>query len=134
YDGTQKYRYFIRSDVQGETSFLLASSAAVLGNKDYAKTAERLLDYLFYTSEFRKGARNNKDSSSYGLISWANSNLNAFFGDDNAWPNCTNPSTAPFATSVDGNHNHGGATANTGSGTAIDNRPQYLVLAFIMKL
>lgn len=84
YDGTQKYRYFVRSDVQGETSFLLASSAAVLGNKHYAKTAERLLDYLFYTSEFRKGARNNKDSSSYALLSWANNDLGRFFNDNDA--------------------------------------------------
>lgn len=33
-----------------------------------------------------------------------------------------------------GDHNHGGVTGTTGSGTQIDNRPAYIALAFIMKL
>ncbi len=45
-----------------------------------------------------------------------------FFGDDNIWPNCSSPSTKVFSTTT------------TGSGSAIDNRPAYIQLAFIMKL
>lgn len=84
WDGTQDYRYFIRADVQGESAFLLAASGELLGEKKYMATAEKLLDYLFYTSGFRGGARNNRDSASYGLISWANTHLGTFFNDDNA--------------------------------------------------
>lgn len=84
HDGSQLYRYFIRADVQGETAFLLASAAELTGDEKYDRTAERLLDYLFYSSGFRGGARNHKDSSSYGLISWANTHPGTFFNDDNA--------------------------------------------------
>lgn len=84
HDGTQDYRYFIRADVQGESAFLLAAAGKTLNKKEYFNTAENLLDYLFYTSGFRGGARNHKDSSSYGLISWANTHLGTFFNDDNA--------------------------------------------------
>lgn len=83
-DGSQLYRYFIRADVQGETAMLLASAADVTGDKKYAPVAERLLDYLFYTSGFRGGARNDPDSCAYGLISWANTHPGTFFNDDNA--------------------------------------------------
>lgn len=84
HDGTQDYRYFIRADVQGESAFLLAAAGETLNKPEYYETAEKLLDYLFYTSGFRGGARNHKDSSSYGLISWANTHLGDFFNDDNA--------------------------------------------------
>ena len=96
-DGSQMYRYFIRADVQGETAFLLASAASLekntpsagkarcpAENSFYAATAEKLLDYLFYTSGFRGGARNCPDSASYGLIGWANTHPGTFFNDDNA--------------------------------------------------
>ncbi|MCR6722172.1 MAG: hypothetical protein NVV59_18205 [Chitinophagaceae bacterium] len=84
HDGTQDYRYFIRADVQGESAFLLATAGKLLGRTQFNETAEKLLDYLFYTSGFRGAARNNKDSSSYGLISWANTHPGTFFNDDNA--------------------------------------------------
>ncbi len=57
YDGTQQYRYFVRADVQGESAFLLAASGSLLDNNEYKKTSEKLLDYLFYTSDFRGGDR-----------------------------------------------------------------------------
>lgn len=83
-DGSQLYRYFIRADVQGETAMLLASASDATGDKKYEPIAERLLDYLFYSSGFRGGARNNPDSCAYGLISWANTHPGTFFNDDNA--------------------------------------------------
>ena len=39
---------------------------------------------MFYTAEFRKGARNLKDSASYGLLGWANTHPYVFYNDDNA--------------------------------------------------
>jgi microcystin-dependent protein len=57
-----------------------------------------------------------------------------FFGDDNIWPNCTNPSYANISTTTNGSHNHGGSTGSVGSGAPIDNRPSFIGLAFIMKL
>jgi hypothetical protein len=84
YDGSQEYRYFIRGDVQGESALLLASAGKLLNDKQYTETAEKILDYLFYTSGFRGGVRDDKSNSSYGMISWANSHLGTYFNDDNA--------------------------------------------------
>ena len=83
-NGTQKYRYFIRADVHGESAFLLGAAYSSTGVEKYARTAEKLLDYLFYTSGFRGDRRNNPQSPSYGLLSWANSHPGAFFNDDHA--------------------------------------------------
>lgn len=83
-NGVQEYRYFVRADVHGESAMLLASAGMLSGDEKYADTAEKLLDYLFYTSDFRDGARGDRSSPVYGLISWANTHLEAFFNDDNA--------------------------------------------------
>lgn len=84
YDGTQQYRYFIRADVQGEAAMLLAASGNLTGNELYMRTSENLLDYLFYTSDFRAGDMNDRNSPVFGFIGWANTHLGAFFNDDNA--------------------------------------------------
>lgn len=84
YDGVQKYRYFVRADVQGESAYLLAAAGNLLNNDKYKKTSENLLDYLFYRSEFRGGLKANKDSAVYGLIGWANTHQGVYFNDDNA--------------------------------------------------
>ena len=83
-DGSQLYRYFIRADVQGETAMLLAAASDITGDRSYTPAAERLLDYLFYTSCFRADTRNNPDSCSYGMLGWANTHPGTFFNDDNA--------------------------------------------------
>lgn len=86
YDGTQMYRYFVRGDIQGETAYLLASAASLDKQKKekYNANAEKLLDYLFYTSGFRGEERNDRNNPAYGLISWSNTHLGTFFNDDNA--------------------------------------------------
>ena len=84
FDGTQEYRYFVRADVQGETAFLLASAAKCLDDEKYSATAEKLLDYLFYTSVFRAEGRDSVSNPAYGLIGWANTHPEDFFNDDNA--------------------------------------------------
>lgn len=83
-DGNQKYRYFIRADVQGEASMMMSAAYCLTGDRKYYDVAENLLDYLFYTSEFRGGTRGDRQSPSYGLLGWANTHLGAFFNDDNA--------------------------------------------------
>ncbi len=84
YNGVQEYRYFVRADVHGESAFLLASAAQLTDNQDYNSTAERLLDYLFYSSCFRDGQKSEKGSNVYGLLGWSNTAPEAFFNDDNA--------------------------------------------------
>lgn len=86
YDGTQMYRYFVRGDIQGETAYLLASAASLNKQKggEYNANAEKLLDYLFYSSGFRGEERNDQNNPAYGLISWSNTHLGTFFNDDNA--------------------------------------------------
>lgn len=108
---------------------------SVGGNNSYSLTLAQLPSHSHTISN--DGAHTHEVTARFhGKDGEGGSNCatNLFFGDDNAWPNCTNPSTANFATTNAGIHSHGGATGNAGAGAAIDNRPQYLVLAFIMKL
>lgn len=80
-DGTQKYRYLVRADVQGEAAFMLASAGNITNSEKYNETAEKILDYLFYTSNLRE---NNPKRSSYGLLGWATATPWVYYGDDNA--------------------------------------------------
>ena len=82
--GDESYRYWMRADVQGETAFLLASAARTLDNPKYADHAENILDYLFYTSNFRSGEKKNPESPAYGLLGWASTHPHVFYNDDNA--------------------------------------------------
>lgn len=84
YDGSEQYRYWLRNDVQGEVSFLLAAAGKLLNSKKYACTSEHLMDYMFYESKFRKGAKSNPDSASYGLLGWSDTHPYVFYNDDNA--------------------------------------------------
>ena len=84
YDGTQQYRYWLRNDVQGEVAFLLASAADLLDEMKYTSTSERLMNYMFYRSKFREGAKSLKDSASYGLLGWSDTHPYVFYNDDNA--------------------------------------------------
>lgn len=82
YDGSQLYRYWMRADVQGESSFAFASASRLLNNPEYAKVALNLLDYGF--GEYRDGLRDNPESPSYGLLGWAITHKGNYYGDDNA--------------------------------------------------
>jgi hypothetical protein len=84
YDGTQQYRYWMRSDVQGEVTYALASAGSLFHKKAYDHVAANLADFIFYHSDLRSGAKNNKDSSVYGLLGWAVTHPGVFYGDDNA--------------------------------------------------
>lgn len=84
WNGKQQYRYWMRADVQGEAAFALASASALLNDRKYKEVSENLMDYLFYTSKFRSGARNNKDNPVYGLLGWTDTHPYVYYNDDNA--------------------------------------------------
>jgi len=84
YDGTEQYRYWLRNDVQGEVAMLLASAGNMLNDEKYNESSEKIMDYMFYTADFRKGPRNDKSSPAYGLMGWANTHSYVFYSDDNA--------------------------------------------------
>jgi hypothetical protein len=85
-DGSQQYRYSLRADVHGETAMLMAAAGDLTGDDRYSSVAEKLMDYVFYTSVFRQGARGDRDSASYGLLSWGHGipSRYIFYADDNA--------------------------------------------------
>lgn len=83
-DGSQPIRWWLRGDCQAETAFALSSAANLLNNPNDKKTAINLLDYLYKTSNLRANERNDPKSTSFGLIGWATTDPDAYYGDDNA--------------------------------------------------
>ncbi len=83
-DGSQGYRYWMRADVQGEAAMALAAAGKLLNNAEYKTKSANLIDYMFTTSNLRAGEKNNPKSAAYGLIGWATTNNETFYGDDNA--------------------------------------------------
>lgn len=84
YDGDQQYRYWIRSDNQGQVAYALAAAGDFLQEKSYYKIASNLGDFIFYYSNLRSGHRNDKKSPAFGLIGWAVTHPGVFYEDDNA--------------------------------------------------
>lgn len=84
HDGNQPYRWWIRADAQAETAFALSSAFLLTDKEKYAETAKNLLTYLFERSNLTSGERANPASPSYGLIGWATTDPDAYYGDDNA--------------------------------------------------
>ncbi len=83
-NGTQQYRWWVRTDVQGEVAYAMASAAQLLHKKEYYKVSSNLADFIFFNSNLRAGATGNKDSSVYGLLGVAPTHPYVFWGDDNA--------------------------------------------------
>lgn len=84
HSGEQRYRYWLRADVQGEAAFALAAASRFLNDKESAQRAENLIDFIFYNSNLRAHERNDPTSPSYGLIGWAQTHPYVYYGDDNA--------------------------------------------------
>lgn len=84
YNGSQEYRYWMRADVQGEVSMALAAAGQLLNNKDYSNRSANLVNFVLNTSNLRSGAKNDPHSPVFGLIGWATTHPNVFYGDDNA--------------------------------------------------
>lgn len=83
-DGSQPLRWWLRGDCQAETAFALSAASNIADNVQYKETAKNLLDYLYKTSNLRAGERNDPQSTSFGLIGWATTDPDAYYGDDNA--------------------------------------------------
>jgi hypothetical protein len=83
-DGSQPCRWWVRADCQSETAFALSMSYEYLKRNEFKKTACNLLDYLFVRSNLRAGPRNDPSSPTFGLIGWATTDADAYYGDDNA--------------------------------------------------
>lgn len=84
YDGSQRYRYWVRADDQGEAAYALAAAAHFLDKPTYDSVATNLLNFMFYNSGLRGGKKRDTTSSAFGLIGWAVTHPGVFYGDDNA--------------------------------------------------
>jgi hypothetical protein len=82
HDGKQKYRYWLRDDVQGESAMAFSLAGKLLGKDDYLRVAHNLNNFSF--ERFRQGTRNDPQSPTFGLLSWAVTNPGVYYGDDNA--------------------------------------------------
>lgn len=82
HDGKQKYRYWLRDDVQGESAMAFSLSGKLLGNDDFLKVARNLNNFSF--DKFRDGPRNDPKSPSFGLLGWSSTHPYVYYGDDNA--------------------------------------------------
>ena len=83
-DGSQPVRWWLRADCQAEVAFALTSSSSILNKKDYNQTAINLLQNLYKKSNLRSDERSDPKSPSFGLIGWATTDPDAYYGDDNA--------------------------------------------------
>ncbi|MBF8964099.1 hypothetical protein I0P70_12660 [Pontibacter sp. FD36] len=83
-DGSQPYRWWLRADCQAEVAYSLSAAAHMLERDEYKETAKNLLHHLYKESNLRAGERNDPQSPSYGLIGWATTDPDAYYGDDNA--------------------------------------------------
>lgn len=82
HDGTQQYRYWMRNDVQGESSMAFALAGKILDNPAYLKVASRLADHAL--GAYRDGPRSDPKSPSYGLLGWSLTHKGHYYQDDNA--------------------------------------------------
>ena len=107
-DGSQAWRYHLRSDCMGEASMALAAAAAAAGTaagaagtagdasaagaavsegaQEARRIAMNLNDFIYTTSVLSGGPRSDPASPSYGLIAWTTLPPadGVYYGDDNA--------------------------------------------------
>jgi hypothetical protein len=83
-DGSQQYRYWLRADCVAETAMTYAVANNIKGNPQYEKIATNLMNFLYNTETFMTENSRNPKKSSYGLVGWADTNKDRYYGDDNA--------------------------------------------------
>ncbi len=87
FDGTQDQRLVHRGDCHGESAMGLAFGGELAGDPNLGRIAGNILDFYYFTSIARKGARADPNHPAYGLVAWGVTNWDwekAFYGDDNA--------------------------------------------------
>ncbi len=82
WNGIQQYRYWMRNDVQGESSMAFALAGRLLNRDDYCKVASNLVEHSL--DEYRDGPRSDPKSPSFGLLGWALTHKGHYYQDDNA--------------------------------------------------
>lgn len=102
--------------VMGTTSS--ATLGTTGGNNFYTLTVSQLPPHTHGVRAIFHG----QDSEGNDNCGTGAAEQRVFYGDDNIWPGCGNPSRVTYP------------TESTGSGDPIDNRPAFIRLAFIMKL
>lgn len=70
WDGSQLQRLPLRSDCHAEIAACMALNWVVNKDADSRKTAENLLDYVFFTSEAMRGVRGNPEHPAFGHVAW----------------------------------------------------------------
>ena len=85
-DGTQNWRYWLRSDCMGEASMAMALGGVLCQRGADKAVAAKLNDFIYFTSDLCRGPRADPASPSYGLIRWHLDDANGgiYYGDDNA--------------------------------------------------
>lgn len=83
-DGSQQYRYWLRADCVAETAMTLATANGIKQNATYLETANNLMDFVFNSDTFITSSSRDPNQTSYGLIGWADTNKDRYYGDDNA--------------------------------------------------
>ncbi len=83
-DGSQQYRYWLRADCVAEVAMTLAVAGAYDDKVKNNQTAENLMNFLYKSGTFDTASSQNPAKGSYGLIGWANTHKDVYYGDDNA--------------------------------------------------
>jgi len=83
-DGSQQYRYWLRADCVAETAMTFAITNSIKENSQYSEISNNLMDFLFNTETFKTANSKNPSKSSFGLVGWADTHKNMYYGDDNA--------------------------------------------------
>ncbi|MEQ8422615.1 MAG: hypothetical protein RIB64_21585 [Arenibacter algicola] len=81
-NGRQPYRYWVRSDCVGETAMTFAIASSQTKNKKYSEIATNIMDFIYNTDVFKTPASKDKNMSSYGLIGWAQTHKDVYYGDN----------------------------------------------------
>ena len=82
--GNQAVSRTMRADCNLEAAMGLASGAALSNRPDFAITAGKLNDLVFFDSILCSGPRADPESPSYGLVGGSNQSPGLYWGDDNA--------------------------------------------------
>lgn len=83
-DGSQQYRYWLRADCVAESAMTYAMANVIEGNSKYVDIASNLMNFLYNTNTFKTASSKDPTKSSYGLIGWADTHVDRYYGDDNA--------------------------------------------------
>jgi hypothetical protein len=79
YDGKQPYRWWLRSDCNGESSLAFALRWKLDGDEHSKQIAENLLDWVYFRSGLFQA---DPAQPNYGLIFWASDNRQALYQDN----------------------------------------------------